>query len=74
MFDSTFRTMRLIVIGVISMAALNILYPLGAWGVGRLRERQATWSPEERFSVSQPGTTEPTGAPQLPRMLGTGVR
>lgn len=56
------------------MAALNILYPLGAWGVGRLRERQATWSPEERFSVSQPGTTEPTGAPQLPRMLGTGVR
>ncbi len=58
-FDNTFRTMRLIVIGIIAVTALNIVYPLAAWGIGKLRERQETWSPAERFSVSQAKENEP---------------
>ena len=61
-FDNTFRTMRLIIIGAIATIALNILYPLAAWGVRTLRARQATWSPDERLVVSSP--TEPEGQPR----------
>ncbi len=59
MFDSTFRTMRLILLGVVASIALNILYPLAAWGIGRLRERQASWSPDERFVLTETGKDEP---------------
>ena len=62
MFGSTFRTMRLILLGVVASIALNILYPLAAWGIGRLRERQETWSPDERLIVSQ--ATEPDRQPR----------
>jgi hypothetical protein len=61
MFDSVFRSMRLIFLGIIAMAALNVLYPLAAWGIRRLRERQETWDQEERFVVSQ---TEPVNQRQ----------
>lgn len=52
MFDSTFRTMRLIFLGILASIALNLLYPLAAWGIGRLRERQAAWSPDARSVVT----------------------
>ncbi len=58
-FENTFRTMRLIVIGGIAIVALNILFPIAAWGIGKLRDRQATWSPEERFTVTEAADSEP---------------
>ncbi len=63
-FENTFRTMRLIFLGVFASIALNVLYPLAAWGIGKLRERQATWSPDERFSVSQPDEAQPVQQPR----------
>ena len=45
--DGMFRAMRLIFFGGIAILALNLLYPLAAWGIGRLRERQETWEPDE---------------------------
>jgi hypothetical protein len=64
MFESTFRTMRLIFLGIIAIVALNILYPLAAWGIGRLRERQEIWSPEERFVVTESADGEPERQPR----------
>lgn len=40
--------------GIIALFALNLLYPLVAWGIGKLRQRQAAREPEERFVVSRP--------------------
>jgi hypothetical protein len=58
-FENTFRTMRLIFLGVFASIALNFLYPLAAWGVGKLRERQETRSPQERFVVTDTAEAEP---------------
>ena len=63
-FDSTFRTMRLIFLGMFAMIALNILYPLAAWGIGRLRERQETWSPAERFVATDEDEGEQARQPR----------
>ena len=57
MFDTTFGTMRLIFLGVVASIALNILYPLAVWGIGRLRDRQA--SPGPRFAVAKSAEREP---------------
>lgn len=63
-FDTTFRTMRIVFLGVLATAALNILYPVAVWGIGRLRERQESWEPEERFVVSQaPSPTRQASCP-----------
>lgn len=53
--NSTFRTVGLIFITVFAITALNIVYPLIAAGIGKLRDRQQTWPPEERFVVPTAG-------------------
>jgi hypothetical protein len=60
-FDSVYRSIRLIAVAVVAMAALNLLYPLAAWGIGQLRERQRAWNPQ-RSAVAPPAATEPVDA------------
>ncbi|HYH12870.1 MAG TPA: zinc ribbon domain-containing protein, partial [Thermomicrobiales bacterium] len=61
--NSTFRTVGLIFIGIFAITALNYVYPLLAWGFGKLRQRQQTWTPEERFAI--PTTEQPTSDDRL---------
>lgn len=51
--DDWFRMARLIFFGGIAIVALNILYPVVTWGVGKLRERQQSWEPADRFVVAE---------------------
>ena len=64
-FDSTFRMVGLIFLAVFAITLLNFAYPLIAWGINKLRSRQETWTPEERFAI--PTAEEPaTGDQQCP--------
>lgn len=58
--SSTFRMVGLIFLAVFALAALNVVYPLIAWGLGKLRERQQTRTPEERFAIPKAEETTAT--------------